>query len=144
MEKSESACACFKQGFSCSQAVLSAYAEAFGLDGEMALRVAGAFGGGMARTGQTCGAVSGALMVIGLRFGAVTARDKASKERAYAAGQELMAEFTNRNGSLLCKELLGCDLGTAEGRQLAHEQRLTATRCPQFVEDAAGILEELL
>jgi len=144
MEKPEEACARFKQGFSCSQAVLSAYAGTFGVDNKTALRIAGAFGGGMARTGQTCGAVSGALMVIGLRFGAVAAQDKASKERAYTAGQELMARFANRNGSLLCKELLGCDLSTPEGRQVAHEQRLTATRCPLFVEDAARILEELL
>jgi C_GCAxxG_C_C family probable redox protein len=144
MEKPQEACARFKQGFSCSQAVLSAYAEDLGLDGETALRVAGAFGGGMARTGQTCGAVSGGLMVIGLRFGAVNAQDKASKERAYAAGQELMAQFVERNGSLQCKDLLGCDLSTPEGRQMAHEQRLTAARCPRFVEDAARIVEELL
>ena len=68
MSKAEVAVDCFEEGFNCSQAVVSAFAPELGLDRETALRVAAAFGGGMGRTGETCGAVSGALMVIGMQL----------------------------------------------------------------------------
>jgi C_GCAxxG_C_C family probable redox protein len=134
----------FKQGFNCAQAVCVTYAEHFGLDHETALRVAAGFGGGMGRLAGTCGAVSGAFMVLGLKHGAVHADDKASKENAYAQVREFAQQFTERHASLLCKELLGCDISTPEGREQAREQQLSTTRCPQFVQDAAEILESMM
>ena len=67
MKRSKHAVSCFKDGFSCSQALLSTYGDQFGLNHELALKVSGAFGGGMGRMGETCGAVTGAFMVIGLK-----------------------------------------------------------------------------
>ena len=144
MSNVEIAVASFKEGLSCSQAVLSAFAPGLGLDRQTALRVAAAFGGGMARMGQTCGAVSGALMVIGLKHGHVAAQDKAAKEKTYALVREFVDQFRARNGSLLCRELLGYDIGTTEGMQLILEKGLTASICPRLVRDAAEILERLV
>jgi C_GCAxxG_C_C family probable redox protein len=140
----EQAVACFQEGFSCSQAVLATFAPQFGLDRDLALKVSGAFGAGMGRMGETCGAVTGAFMVIGLLHGRTKAEDQETKEKAYALVAELADQFRQRNGSLACRELLGCDLGTPEGRQCAHDHGLSATRCVKFVRDAAEIVERML
>jgi len=140
----EQAVACFQEGFSCSQAVLVAFAPQFGMDRDLALKVSGAFGAGMGRMGDTCGAVTGAFMVIGLLHGRTKAEDQETKEKAYALVAELADQFRQRNGSLACRELLGCDLGTPEGRQVAHDLGLSATRCVKFVRDAAEIVERIL
>jgi len=143
MSNVEIAVASFKAGLSCSQAVLSAFAPGLGLDRPTALRVAAAFGGGMARMGQTCGAVTGALMVIGLKHGHIAAEDKATKEKTYALVRQFVDEFRARNTSLLCRELLGCDIGTPEGMQLFREKGLNTLVCSRLVRDAAEILERL-
>lgn len=120
------------------------YGGRSGLDRETALRITGAFGAGMARTGGTCGAVTGALMVIGLRHAKTRKDDDDSRERAYALGQELMDAFRERNGSLLCREILGADVGTPEGVAEVRKKDLFRTVCPKFVRDAGDLLEELL
>ena len=140
----EQAVACFREGFSCSQAVLVTFAPQLGLDRDLALKVSGAFGAGMGRMGETCGAVTGAFMVIGLLHGRTRAEDQETKEKAYALVAELADQFRQRNGSLACRDLLGCDLGTPEGQQVAHDHGLSATRCVKFVRDAAEIVERML
>ena len=85
MEKEEAAVACFKKGFNCSQTVLSAFALDFGMDAETAYRLACAFGGGLACSGETCGTVTGALMVLGLKYGMTDFRDQRAKEETYEA-----------------------------------------------------------
>jgi C_GCAxxG_C_C family probable redox protein len=135
---------CFKEGFSCSQAVLFACSGRFGLDRETALRVSGAFGGGMARTGNTCGAVTGAFMVIGLRHGMTKAEDNKAKEKTYELAREFTVRFTSRNKSIVCRELLGHDLSTHEGREAVKEKKLATTLCPKFVQDAVEIVEEIV
>ena len=140
----EQAVACFQEGFSCSQAVLATFAPQFGMDRDLALKVSGAFGAGMGRMGETCGAVTGAFMVIGLLHGRTKAKDQETKEKAYALVAKLADQFRQRNGSLACRELLGCDLGTPEGQQVAHDHGLSATRCTVFVRDAAEIVERML
>jgi C_GCAxxG_C_C family probable redox protein len=124
--------------------VLSSFGEALGLDRELALRVAGAFGGGMARMGETCGAVTGALMVIGLKYGMTQAKDEAAREQTYKLAQELAARFKERHRSIICRELLGYDLSSPEGRKAAYDKGLFSTLCPQLVRDAAEIVEEIL
>ncbi len=133
----------FDQGLNCSQAVLSAYAEDLGLDETTAMKIAAGFGGGMGRMAETCGAVTGALMVLGLKYGG-TIPDRQVKEAVYQRVREFAAQFKARHGALACRDLLGCDIGTAEGREIAKQQGLLTTRCPQFVRGAAEILEELL
>ena len=137
-------CSRFKEGFSCSQAVFSAYAEQLGLDRETALKISGAFGGGMGRMAQTCGAVTGAFMVIGLKYGAIDAEDKETKEKAYALVREFADRFKSRHGSIACQDLLGCNVSKPEGLKVAREQKLFETICPRLVKDAAEILEEML
>ncbi len=140
----ERAASLFEQGFSCSQSVFSAYADRFGLDAEMALRVSGAFGGGMGRMGATCGAVTGALMVIGLKYAKTRPEDDESKERTYALVQQFAERFRQRNGSTVCRDLLGYDLSTPEGRQQVEELGISQTLCPRLVRSAVEILEEIL
>jgi C_GCAxxG_C_C family probable redox protein len=81
MTKADEAVALFQQGFTCSQAVLSVFAKDFGLDRDTALRISQGFGAGIARTDGICGALSGAIMVIGLRYGGISADDNAAKEK---------------------------------------------------------------
>jgi C_GCAxxG_C_C family probable redox protein len=144
MNNPERAVELFKEGFSCSQAVLAAFGEQFDLNKEMALRIAGAFGGGMGRMGETCGAVTGAIMVLGLKFGSVEAGDLKSREDAYAAVRELVHRFKGRNVSTLCRDLLDCDISTPEGIKRAKEEGLIKKTCPKFVKDAAEILDQLI
>jgi C_GCAxxG_C_C family probable redox protein len=144
MSKVKQAVSCFEEGFSCSQAVLSTYAPQFGLDREAALKIAGPFGGGMGGMGHTCGAVTGAFMVIGLKYGRVQAEDIQTKEQAYSLVKEFTRRFASRNGSIMCRELLGLDISTPEGRLLAQDEGLFATLCPKLVQDAAEIIEQIL
>jgi C_GCAxxG_C_C family probable redox protein len=145
MNNVECAVSCFNDGFSCSQAVLATYAELFGLDRDRALKVASAFGGGMGHLGETCGAVTGAFMVIGLKCGQTEdADDKETKKKTYRLVKVFAEKFKALNGSISCTELLGCDLSTPEGMKRAKEQNLFVTLCPTFVRDAAELLEELL
>jgi C_GCAxxG_C_C family probable redox protein len=133
----------FGREFSCSQSVLAAFADPAVLPRGTALRMASGFGGGLARTGEICGAVTGAIMVLGLRHCGVPDDDPPAKLQAYAPVQEFLARFRARHGAILCRELLGCDLGTPEGLQRARDEGLVRSRCPAFVRTAAAILEDL-
>lgn len=143
-EKVEAAVACFREGFNCSQAIVSTWGGEFGLERETALRAAAGFGGGMGGLGEVCGAVTGALIVIGLKHGRTEAKDKETKEKNSSMVRAFAGRFRSRNGSLLCRELLGCDLTTPEGAEAARQKGLFAERCPRFVRDAAEILEDVL
>jgi C_GCAxxG_C_C family probable redox protein len=144
MNNPERAVSCFKETFSCSQAILSTYGPELGLEKETALKVAGAFGGGMARMGEVCGAVTGAFMVIGLKHGKIKVEDEEAKEKTYLIVREFVERFKSRNGSIKCRELLGYDISTLEGIKLIKEKKLFYTICVKYVRDAAEIIEELL
>ena len=144
-EKSKRAVSYF-ESFNCAQSVIAACGPELGLDIETALRVAGGFGGGMGRLGEVCGAVTGAFMVIGLKHAKVHPEDDegTTKEKAYTLVYEFAERFRSRHGSILCRELLGCDSGTPEGRTQAREKGAFEHVCPKVVEDAVEILEQLL
>lgn len=142
--KAEMAVEYFTKGFLCSQALLSTYGTQFGLDSEIALKLATAFGGGMGRRGETCGAVTGAFMVIGLKYGKTAAEDRQSQEKTYSLVKEFVDRFKSRNGSIVCRELLGCDIGTPEGYEIAKQKMVFRTVCPKYVRDAAETLEQIL
>jgi C_GCAxxG_C_C family probable redox protein len=135
---------CFRNGFSCSQAVFSTYAEQLGMDKETALKVSGAFGGGMAGMGDTCGAVTGAFMVIGLKYGKTKPEDDEPKKKTYEVAKEFVKRFRSKHPSIVCRELLGCDISTTDGKQFFEDNKLKENKCMKFVEDAAIILEEIL
>ena len=138
------AAALFEAGFSCAEAVAGAFAEHRGLGRDAALRAAGAFGAGMSRTGQTCGAVSGALLVLGLVHGRTDAADGEAKERAYALGARFCERFQAANGGLSCPALLGVDISSPAVRKAAADAGLFKTRCPALVRSAAEILDAMI
>jgi C_GCAxxG_C_C family probable redox protein len=140
----ETAQTTFRGGFNCAQAILSTYGGRYGLERGASLRVALGFGAGMGRLGETCGAVTGAFMVLGLRHGGGDEPFPTRKENAYAAIREFERRFKGRNGSVDCKELLGCDLSTPEGKKMADDKGLIRIKCSKYVRDAAEILDELL
>lgn len=144
MDRIEQAASLFREGFCCSQAVFTTFAVGMGMERDTALKISQTFCGGMGHMGETCGAVTGAFMVIGLKYGRTRVDDDESKLRTYALVKEFADKFTARNGTIICRELLGCDIGTQEGYQAAKERQLFSTVCPGFVRDAAEILEMIL
>jgi len=136
----ENAVARFEQGFSCSQSVFSSFAPQFGLSDELALKLASPFGGGIARRGEVCGAVSGALMALGLWHGSVTPEDK---DETYKIVREFIHRFEEKHGSIICRRLIGADLSTPEGYQTAKEKQVFVNICPNLVKDAAEIVQSL-
>jgi C_GCAxxG_C_C family probable redox protein len=143
-DRTERAVEIFSNGYSCSQAVLAAFSIDFGLDEDTALRISGGFGGGFGRLGETCGALSGAIMVIGLAFRGAEAGRCEAKDITYAKVRETVERFREANGATECRELLGIDILSDEGDLKAREAGLYRTICPKLVESAANILEDLL
>jgi len=143
MSNADKAKAIYKEGFSCAPAVLAAYSEKFGLERDKALKIATGFGGGM-HLGQTCGAVTGAIMVIGLKYGKTKADDNKAKEKTFEITKRFADKFRARYGSIECKALLCCDITTPEGLQEAKDKNLFTTICAEYVGTAAEILDEIL
>jgi len=114
------------------------------LDRQLALKLATGLGGGLACLGKTCGAVNGALMVIGLKFGRSKLEDIEAKEETYKVTQDFIKRFETINDSIICRDLLGCDISSIEGMNYAEKNDLFKVRCPQFVEDSSKILETIL
>lgn len=127
------------QSFSCSQSVFSSFAEELGLDENTALKLSSGFGGGMA-CAETCGAVTGAYMVIGMKYGH-TSPDLLAKNNTKELILKFNQHFKDKHGSLICKELLGCDISTDDGRVRAKEKDAFNKFCPKFVATACEILE---
>jgi C_GCAxxG_C_C family probable redox protein len=144
MTKSDEALASFRNGFTCSSAVFSAFSDELGLDGDTAKKIACGFGAGISRTGNICGAVSGAIMVIGLKYGKTRQGDDAATEKTRAMVRTFMLEFTKRHGSVCCTELLGYNLGKPDEYEKARDSKLFVTKCPQLVGDAVAILKKIL
>ena len=114
-EKTRHANERFKSGFNCSQSVLSAFAEDFGLSRDSCLRLASPFGSGIARMQETCGAVTGALMAIGLKYGKGENGTEDDKTIAYRQSQFLVNEFKKRNTTICCRQLLdGYDMNSPQ------------------------------
>ena len=131
----------FKQGFNCAQAVLAAYADDLGLSEDTALKIATGFGAGMGRAQEVCGAVSGAIMVVGLVDGRGKNDGREKTEGTYRAVREFIDAFKKEHGTIICRELLpGCLLATAEGQAMFREQGLSA-KCYGFVKTACGLLD---
>ena len=134
----------FEKGFACAPAVLSTYSEQFGLEKALALKIACGFGGGIGRMGRTCGAVTGGVMVIGLKQGQASLADEESRQETYKLVREFIDRFTALHGSTECRELIGYDLSDAGELELARKSGVFQNKCPSFVYDAAHILEDVL
>ena len=133
----------FLQGYNCSQAVFLAFADLTGIDEKTALLLSSSFGGGMGRMREVCGAVSGMFMAAGLLYGYTDPKAKDEKAEHYKRIQELAAAFKERNGSIICRDLLG---GLTEENKTHIPDERTAEYykkrpCARMVEDAAEILD---
>ena len=106
LDRGERAKALFYEGYNCSQAVLCAFEDVTGLDRETSARIASSFGGGMGRLREVCGAVSGAVMALGICRGYSDPSDRGAKETHYRRIQEFAEQFREKNGSIICRELL--------------------------------------
>lgn len=144
MKKVDNAVNTFKSGYSCSQSIISTYGPDLGLERELALRVGASFHGGIGMTGRTCGAVNGALIILGLKTAMVKLGDVESKEMNTKLTRNFINKFIEKFGSIECKDLLGCDIGSEEGLKKAKNNAMFQEKCPKFIEAAALILEELL
>ena len=134
----EKAIALFKEGFNCSQAVVTAFADYYGFTDEQALRMSASFGGGIGRMRETCGAACGLFMLAGLETGSTNGADREGKAANYKLVQELAEEFKRRNGALKCAELLGLSknepvISTPEKRT---NQYYAKRPCVKMVEEA--------
>jgi C_GCAxxG_C_C family probable redox protein len=134
----------FAEGFNCAQSVFASHARQFDLESETALKLSSAFGAGMGRKGEVCGAVTGALMVIGLACGPSLASDKETKERTYQLTSRFIDEFVKKNSSSLCRELLGFRIDHPEELEKARQAGVFASVCPRVVKEASEILDQLL
>ena len=146
MNEKERAVELFKEGFNCSQSVFVAFSHRFGIDEETAKKVSAGLGGGLGRMREVCGAVSGAAMVIGSITAAIDGKDSDSKQKNYELVREFAERFTKRNGSIICRELLGLDVKMEKSAQ---PEKRTAEYykkrpCVELVSDAVEILTELI
>jgi C_GCAxxG_C_C family probable redox protein len=134
----------FGKGFNCAQSVLSAKSDLTHLSVTESLKIATGFGAGMAMAQKTCGAVTGAYMVIGAVHGRVNPDDEASRDKTYGLISEFNRRFSVLHECLTCRELLGVDLQSEEGLEEAEKQGYFQSRCATFVADAEKILDEIL
>ncbi len=144
MEKKEKALEYFRNKFNCSQAVFTVFGKDNDLSEDVCLKISCAFGGGMGRQQQTCGAVTGALMVLGLKYGKAFNDPDEKKQHTYALTQEFFQRFTELNGSVNCKALLdGLDMNDPDDNQKIMERKLFEIKCEKYVADAVTILETI-
>lgn len=134
----------FADGCNCAQAVFTTYAPLFGVEETAALRIATSFGGGMGHLQEVCGVVTGAFLVIGACCGMEKYPDAKAKDRTYQLVYDLGKRFAARHGTLRCRDLLGCDLSTEEGRALNKAQNNKELKCMEYVRTACRLLEEML
>ncbi len=146
MSKGDIAKQNFLNGYNCSQAVLLAFCEDFGLEKETALKISEPFGGGMGRMREVCGTVTGMFMVIGLAMGNDNSKDHTTKKNVYKSVQELATKFKEDNGSIICRELLGFQKNNKESYVPSERTKEYYKKrpCPELCKYAADILEEYL
>ena len=143
MTHAEKAVNYFSQKLHCSQSVLAAFATECGITEEEALRLGSCFGGGM-RKGEVCGAVTGALMVLGLLYGQKSAGDTEGRQLSNKVNDLMMDRFKEKCGSYICNDLLGCDIASEEGHQFCVDNKLFTDFCPKMVAAAVEVVEEIV
>jgi C_GCAxxG_C_C family probable redox protein len=136
-----SARAHFDRDFNCAESVLAAIAGELGLKSGLLPKVASGFGAGMSRQGSVCGAVAGAVMALGLKYGRV--RPTQSRTPTYRRVQALCRRFERKFGSIYCRDLIGHDMSSARALARAMKSGVLATRCPEFVAEAVKLYFDL-
>jgi len=142
--KSEVALNKFSAGYNCAQAIIYAFSDDLGIDKDTALKVATGFGAGMGRKQEVCGAVTGGIMVIGLKYGRGEKDERKIMDQAYVKVRALMDRFSEEHGTFICRKLVGeCQLTTDEGQKEYRERSLFQNVCKPCVGTVAEILEDI-
>jgi C_GCAxxG_C_C family probable redox protein len=145
MTKEKKAIDYFRNKYNCAQSVITVFGIDFGLSENDCLKVSCAFGGGMGRQQQTCGALTGALMVLGLKYGKALNDPEEKKSFTYSKARELFSEFKKLHGSTICRDLLnGLNMNDPDDNKKLKELKLFDIQCEKYVADAVKISEKLL
>lgn len=147
MNRKEKAKELFLQGYNCAQSLVGAFHDKMGVDFDAAVKISSAFGGGMGRMREVCGAVSGMFIVLSFIEGYVAPDDIVGKKKIYADVQILAEKFKEKNGSIICRELLGLSKVSADSSpnpSIRSDAYYKARPCADKVADAAEILENFL
>jgi C_GCAxxG_C_C family probable redox protein len=140
----EQAVALYKQGYTCAQSILASFGARYGLSPSLALRLGEPFGAGMSCTNGICGSVTGAIMILGLKYGGIRSDDDEARSNTYLHVHELIQRFMEMRGSIRCTDLLGYDLSNPRQLQVVWEKGLFTQLCPDLVRDASTILIEMV
>jgi C_GCAxxG_C_C family probable redox protein len=141
-EKVENAKRLFANGYNCAQSVLGAFCDDYGLDKKTALKLSNGLGGGI-RNGEVCGAVSGAVLAIGLKYGFYIEKDIEQKNLCNKKAIDFVNAFRKENGAILCRELLGVDIRAPEDFLTAEAKDAVKNVCSNMVASAVRILEDM-
>ena len=142
---SEKAVGLFEQGYNCAQSVFAAFCDVTGLPEQTALKISASFGGGVAHMREVCGAVSGMCMVTGMLYGFDDPENPSAKTEHYKLVQGLIGQFRERNGSIICRELLDLPRELHSPEPLTPEQKQKAPHsCTDMIAGAAEMLDEFI
>jgi C_GCAxxG_C_C family probable redox protein len=144
MDRVNDAINSFNNGFNCAQAVLTAFSKDMGLDDELAFKISCGFGGGMGRLQATCGAITGAYMAIGLKYGKSKKEDLTNQDLTYQQVRDFNDQFIRLHKTTNCRDLLNCDLRTDEGQDFFKKNGLKVKICEKCIKNAVQILETII
>ena len=140
----EQAVAYYNQGYTCTQSILASFAARYSLQQDLAFRIGESFGAGTSCTNDMCGAVTGAIMVLGLQYGSALSNDEVARSYTYQRVHKLIQRFKDIHGSIQCTDLLGYDLSDPHQLRTVWEKGLFMQLCPILVRDAAQTLIEMI
>lgn len=141
--RADEAAEAYLKYYNCAQAIMTVFAPETGLDPELARKMVSNLSCG-ARNGEICGAVSAALLVLGMRYGYSNNEDQILRNASHEKARAWTDRFREKHGSIVCKELLNNDPTDPEGVKQIEEQGLFLTTCPELVRSAAALLDEIL
>ena len=134
----------FTHGYNCAQSVFTVFATDYNLDLETARKIAALFGGGVARSGELCGAINGGLMALGLHLATFDPTDSERKDRLNQLGQNFLERFRDQFGTHHCRNLIKMELKTPQEHHAARESGVFKTQCPHYVAFAVATIETIL
>ncbi|MEW6142549.1 MAG: C-GCAxxG-C-C family protein [Chloroflexota bacterium] len=143
-DRSEESVRRFLKGYNCAQSAFSVFAPELGMSERDVVRIAAGFGGGLGRRGEACGAVTGAIMALSLRYSGEHPEVLSQRQAAYDKAAEVVKAFIDRHGTCRCRDLLGYNLSDLEELKRAREDRAFQKICTMYIREAVELVERLL